>query len=53
MRAAKLSKKPLGRALLHAACLCRRPAAALFFLKGVTRNVRQWCQHHAGGRLKR
>lgn len=53
MSTAKLSKYPLGRALLHAACLCRRPAAARFFLKGLTRNMRQWYQHGTRRRLKR
>jgi hypothetical protein len=27
--------------MLHAACLCRHPAAARFFLTGLTRNLRQ------------
>ena len=44
MSAAHFSRTPLGRALLHAACLCRNPAAARFFLTGLARNLRQWYQ---------
>jgi hypothetical protein len=28
--------------MLHAACLCRHPAAAHFFFNGLTRNLREW-----------
>jgi hypothetical protein len=28
--------------MLHVACLCRHPAAAHFFFKGLTRNLREW-----------
>ncbi len=45
MNAAKLSLTPLGRALLHALCLCRRPAAAGFYLRGLTRSLREWSRH--------
>jgi len=47
MNAANFSRTPLGRALLHAACLCRHPAAACFFLTGFARNLRQCFQHRA------
>ncbi len=43
MNAANFSRTSLGRALLHAACLCRHPAAARFFLTGLSRNLRQCC----------
>jgi hypothetical protein len=42
MNAAHLSQTPLGRAVLHLACLWRHPAAARFFLAGFTRNLREW-----------
>ena len=45
MNAASFSRTPLGRALLHAACLCRHPACARFFFTGLRRNLREW-QHH-------
>jgi hypothetical protein len=45
MIAAKLSSTALGRALLHAICLCRRPSAAGFYLRGLTRELREWRQH--------
>jgi hypothetical protein len=44
MNAAYFSRTPLGRALLHAACLCRQPGAARFFLTGLARNLRQLVQ---------
>lgn len=51
MSAANFSKTPLGRTMLHAACLCRHPAAARFFFTGLRRNLRQWYQHRAHRRL--
>jgi len=51
MNAANFSRTPLGRALLHVACLCRNPAAARFFLTGLTRNLREWQHHRAPRRL--
>jgi len=45
MSAANFSRTPLGRALLHALCLCRRPTGARFFFMGLTRNLCEW-QHH-------
>jgi hypothetical protein len=43
MSAVNFSRTPFGRAMLHAVCLCRNPAAARFFLTtGLTRNLRQW-----------
>ena len=42
MSAARLTSTRLGRVLLHAACLCRRPAAAGFFLRGVRRELHEW-----------
>ncbi|MCI0534383.1 MAG: hypothetical protein L0Z50_04070 [Verrucomicrobiales bacterium] len=47
MSAANFSLTPLGRAVLHAACLCRHPSAALFFFAGLMRNLREW--HHQRG----
>jgi len=44
MNTASFSRTPLDRAFLHAACLCRHPAAARFFLTGLTRNLREWQQ---------
>jgi hypothetical protein len=44
MRADNCSMSPLGRVLLHAICLCRKPAAACFFLTGLRRNLHEW--HH-------
>lgn len=44
MSATKLCSTRLGRLLLHAVCLCRRPAAAGFYLKGLTRELREWRQ---------
>ena len=41
MSAAKFSRTPLGRAALHLECLCHHPAAARFYLKGLTRNLRE------------
>ena len=46
VNAADLSQTPLGRALLHAACLWRHPAGARFFFKGLTRNLREWSVQH-------
>ena len=37
--------------MLHAACLCRHPAAARFFFNGLARNLREWCQHSTQRRL--
>lgn len=51
MNAANFSRTPLGRALLHTACLCRHPAAARYFLTGLTRNLREWRQRRAQRRL--
>ena len=51
MNTANFSRTPLGRALLHAACLCCHPAGARFFLTGLTRNLREWQQHRARRRL--
>jgi hypothetical protein len=42
MSTVNFSKTPFGRAMLHAVCLCRNPAAARFFLTGLTRKLRQW-----------
>jgi hypothetical protein len=47
MAAADFSETPLGRALLHAICLRRHPAAAHFFLKGLTRNLHEWIHRHS------
>jgi hypothetical protein len=49
MNAANLSRTPLGRALLHVACIWRHPAAVRFFLSGLKRNLREW-QHHRAQR---
>jgi hypothetical protein len=51
MNAANFSMSPLGRVLLHTVCLCRHPAAARFFLTGLTRNLGEWYRHHAHWRL--
>jgi hypothetical protein len=45
MNAVNLSKTPLGRALLHVACIWRHPTAVRFFLAGLSRNLREWCAH--------
>ena len=42
MSAANCSLTPLGRAVLHAVCLCRHPGAGRFFFAGLTRNLREW-----------
>lgn len=47
MNATNFSRTPLGRALLHATCLCRNPSGALFFLTGLTRNLRDWLRRRA------
>jgi len=46
MNAARLSRTPLGRALLHVACIWRHPSAVRFFFSGLTRNLREWCERH-------
>jgi hypothetical protein len=46
MNAANLSRTPLGRAMLHVVCLCRNPAAARFFVAGLSRNLREWRHQH-------
>jgi hypothetical protein len=51
MNATTFCRTPFGRALLHAACLCRHPGAARFFLMGLTRNLREWQHHRAHRRL--
>jgi hypothetical protein len=48
-----LSQTPLGRAVLHVACLWRNPAAARFFLAGLTRNLREWCHRQVPRRSNR
>jgi len=54
MNAAHFSRTPLGRVLLHAACLCRNrnSTGVRFFLTGVTRNLREW-QHLRAHRAHR
>jgi hypothetical protein len=47
MSAAIFSQSPLGRALLHATCMCRHPTAARFFILGLTRNLREWHRYRA------
>lgn len=42
MNAATFSRTALGRAMLHATCLCRQPRRARFFLSGVLRNLNEW-----------
>lgn len=49
MSVADISRTPLGRAMLHVACLCFHPAAARFFFTGLTRNLREW-QHYRADR---
>jgi hypothetical protein len=39
--AAKFSRTPLRRAVLHVECLCHHPAAARFYLNGLARNLRE------------
>lgn len=51
MNAARLSRTPLGRALLHVTCIFRHPAAVRFFLSGLTRNLREWQHRRAQRRL--
>jgi hypothetical protein len=46
MNGFNLSRTPLGRAVLHVACLWRHPAAARFFFAGLTRNLREWCDRY-------
>jgi len=41
MDAAKFSRTPLGRAALHLECLFHHPAAARFYVRGLTRNLRE------------
>ena len=45
MSASRLSLTPLGRVQLNAICLCRRPAAAGFYVRGLARELREW-RHH-------
>jgi hypothetical protein len=51
MNAANLSQTPLGRAVLHVACFWRNPAAARFFLAGLTRNLCEWRHDRAHRRF--
>jgi hypothetical protein len=44
MKRDNLSQTPLGRAVLHVACLWRNPGAARFFLAGLARNLREWLE---------
>jgi len=41
MSAARFSRTPLGRAVLHLECLCHHPAGARFHFQGLTRNLRE------------
>src|SRR5688500_14357529 len=51
MNAASFAERPLGRALLHAACICRHPAGGRFFLTGLWRNLAEWCSRGPPPRL--
>jgi len=41
MSAARFSRTPLGRVVLHLECLCHHPAGARFHFQGLTRNLRE------------
>ena len=48
LSAANFSRTPLGRAVLHLECLCHHPAAARFYFRGLTRNLREWAHSVCG-----
>ena len=41
LSAANFCRTSLGRVLLHMECICYHPASARFYLRGLTRNLRE------------
>jgi len=52
LSAARFSRTPLGRVVLHLDCLCHHPAAARFYVKGLTRNLSELIVSMTGAAMR-